>query len=243
MEHTTNIQMKRENTLFFSSFAFIEDCSKLKLDQVESSLHPIEYQRYESFKSELRKVSFILGRYCAKKAIASLYNINHLSEIHIDSGIFSQPIIKSPNIPNMRVSISHEGLSAVALAYPEEHPMGIDIESIDERKTFAIKEHLTTHEQQLSKGLNCEETLFHTILWTAKEGLSKVLKTGLTTSLTILEVHTLELYNGKYFRGTFTNFFQYQTISTIYNNKVITMLLPRRTVVEFGENYNLFTKN
>jgi 4'-phosphopantetheinyl transferase len=240
MEFTTNIEMKREDKTFLSSFAFIENCSKLRLQQVESALHTIEYQRYESFNSEVRKASFLLGRYCAKKAIASLYNIQSLNQIYIDSGIFNQPVIKLPNIPNMRVSISHDGVSAVALAFPEEHPMGIDIESIDEDKSSEVSARFTLHEKTLYYGIDNSKIEIDTILWTAKESLSKALKTGLTTGLDIMELGTLEKVNQRYFRGTFTNFFQYQTISIIHGNKVITLLLPRKSIVELDKNSNLF---
>jgi 4'-phosphopantetheinyl transferase len=240
MEFTTNIEMKRGDKTYLSSFAFIENCSKLKLQQVESALHSIEYQRYKSFTTDVRKVSFLLGRYCAKKAIASLFNIKSLNQIYIDSGIFNQPIIKLPNIPNMRVSISHDGVSAVALAFPEEHPMGIDIESIDEDKCAEISTYFTTHEKTLHQGINHSKSQIDTILWTAKESLSKVLKTGLTTGLEIMEVESLEKINQRYFRGTFTHFCQYQTISIIHSNKVITLLLPRKSNVELDKNSNLF---
>jgi 4'-phosphopantetheinyl transferase len=234
MEITTNIKMIRDDNIYLSSFAFIEDCSLLRLKEVESALHPLEYKRYELFTSDVRKVSYLLGRYCAKKAIASLFEIKHLNYIHIDSGVFNQPVIKEPNIPNILVSISHDGLSAIALAYPEEHPMGIDIETLDEEKTDEIQEHLTQQEVNLSRGLNCDNVTFNTILWTAKESLSKVLKTGLTASLSILEINTLEVNLQGYYRCTFKNFYQYQTISMIYNDKIITMIFPRYTKVELN---------
>ncbi len=240
MEFTTNIEMKRGDKIFLSSFALIENCSDLRLQQVESALHIIEHKRYESFRTDVRKVSFLLGRYCAKKAIASLYNIQSLNQIYIDSGIFNQPVIKLPNIPNMRVSISHDGVSAVALAFPEEHPMGIDIESIDGDKILEVSAHFTLHEKTLYQGLNHSKTEIDTILWTAKESLSKALKTGLTTGLEIMELGTLEMVNQRYFRGTFTHFFQYQTISVIHGDKVITLLLPRKSIVELDKNSNLF---
>ncbi|MEA5460953.1 4'-phosphopantetheinyl transferase superfamily protein [Arcicella sp. LKC2W] len=240
MEFTTNIEMRRGDKTFLSSFALIENCSKLRLQQVESALHTIEYQRYISFTTDVRKVSFLLGRYCAKKAIASLFNIKSLNQIYIDSGIFNQPIIKLPNIPNMRVSISHDGVSAVALAFPEEHPMGIDIESIDEDKCSEISTYFTNHEKTLYQGINHSKIQIDTILWTAKESLSKVLKTGLTTGLEIMEVESLEKVNQRYFRGTFTHFSQYQTISIIHGDKVITLLLPRKSIVELDKNSNLF---
>jgi 4'-phosphopantetheinyl transferase len=240
MEFTTNIEMKRGDKVFLSSFALIENCSNLKIQQVESALHTAEYQRYDSFTSDVRKVSFLLGRYCAKKAIASLCKIHSLSQIYIDSGIFNQPVIKLPNLPNMRVSISHDGVSAVALAFPEEHPMGIDIESIDEDKCSEVSAYFTVHEKTLYQGINNSKIEIDTILWTAKESLSKALTTGLTTGLEIMELGTLEKVNQRYFVGTFTHFFQYQTISIIHGGKVITLLLPRKSVVELDQNSNLF---
>ena len=234
MELTANITMRRKNKTFLSSFTFIEDCSKLRLTQVEFTLHPLEYQLYDSFSNNHRKINFILGRYCAKMALASLFEIKSLNQIYIDSGIFNQPIIKAPNLPNIQVSISHDKLASIALAYPEEHPMGIDIESIDIDKTSAIEDYLTPHEIILINDFNHTHNLVVTIIWTAKESLSKVLKTGLTTSLSVLEIKSLELNNLGYFRCTFTNFYQYQTISIVHKDKVITLILPRNTEVELN---------
>jgi 4'-phosphopantetheinyl transferase len=234
MELTANIIMRRKNKSFLSSFAFIENCSKLRLTQVELALHPLEYQLYDAFSNDQRKLNFILGRYCAKMALASLFEIKSLNQIYIEAGVFNQPIIKAPTIPNIRVSISHDKLSSIALAYPEEHPMGIDIESIQPDKTSEIEDYLTPHEIILINEFNQTHNLVVTIIWTAKESLSKVLKTGLTTSLSVLEIKSLERNTHGYFRCTFTNFYQYQTISIIHNDKVITMIFPLNSEVEYN---------
>lgn len=234
MELTAKITMRRKDKIFLSSFAFIEECSKLRLTQVELALHPLEYKLYATFSNDHRKTNFILGRYCAKMALASLFEINSLNQIYIEAGVFNQPIIKAPTIPNIRVSISHDKLASIALAYPEEHPMGIDIESINTDKASEIEDYLTSHEINLISDFNSSHNLVVTIIWTAKESLSKVLKTGLTTSLSVLEIKSLELNNLGYFRCTFTNFYQYQTVSIIHNDKVITMIFPLNSEIELN---------
>lgn len=240
MELTANIIMRRKDKIFLSSFALIEDCSKLRLTQVESVLHPHEYHLYNSFLNEQRKKKFVLGRYCAKMALASLFDIKNLNQIYIDSGIFNQPIIKAPNIPNIRVSISHDNQTSIAIAFPEEHPMGIDIESIRADKTSEIEEYfLTPHEMSLGKNLGYTNNIIITIIWTAKESLSKILKTGLTTSFKILEIQSLIYSEDGYFRCTFTNFYQYQTISIIHDDKIITMIYPLHTEVELNSLFSL----
>lgn len=228
-EFISVIRLLRENNVEYNSaFFYIDDCSQLSIDELEDCLHPIEKKRYSSFKSDVRQLSFALGRFCAKKAIGYTNNIHQLSEIHIDSGIFNQPIIKEPNLPNIRVSIAHDGLSAVAISYPEEHPMGVDIESIDDEKSEAVEEQLTDFERKLIKKLSTDTKTLNMIFWTAKESLSKVLKTGLMVPLSIFELDNIELL-GSFYRGTFTNFYQYQFYSCIHHNKVISILLPRKT--------------
>jgi 4'-phosphopantetheinyl transferase len=239
MELTANITMKRKDKIFLSSFAFIENCSKLRFMQAELALHPLEYQLCNSFSNDQRKEKFIVGRYCAKMALASLLNIKNLNQIYIDFGVFNQPIIKAPNIPNIRVSISHDNHTSIAVAFPEEHPMGIDIESVCIDKISEIAEYLTPHEISLSRSLNYTNNIIITIIWTAKESLSKILQTGLTTSLSVLEIQSL-IYNDKgYFRCTFTNFYQYQTISIIHKDKVITTTYPLHTEVELNTFFSL----
>ncbi|MCU0467717.1 MAG: 4'-phosphopantetheinyl transferase superfamily protein [Arcicella sp.] len=232
MEFTANITLKQENDIFIASLSFIDDCSKLKILEIDSILHPLEYKRYSSFRNEKRQMSFILGRYTAKMAISSLCNFSPINQIFIDAGVFNQPIVKRPNLPNICVSISHNELSSIALAYPEDYPMGIDLECIDEDRILNIPEFFTPHEHNLSAILYNNKPLFYTILWTAKESLSKVLKTGLTTGFNTLEVSTIEYNLNGFYRITFTNFFQYQTFSIVFNDKVITIILPRKTSIQ-----------
>lgn len=95
------------------------------------------------------------------------------------NSIFDFPVIIHPNIHNTNVSIAHTNHSAVAVAFPETHPVGIDIEDICDERSQTISTQLTDSEKSLRTNLSISEALFNTILWTAKESLSKVLKTGL----------------------------------------------------------------
>lgn len=195
-----------------------------------AALHPVEKDRHETFAHSKRKNSYLLGRVAAKQAIRSFLKINIIpNEILIDSGVFSFPVVRCSH--PAQVSITHCQNIAIALAYDESHPLGIDLEQIDERKADVIKSGLSPEELQLARSLNMAESVAFTVFWSARESVSKILKTGLTIDFKWLEIHKLS-GNGRAYESQFSQLMQYKVLSCISGAYVCSVALPRNTTAD-----------
>jgi 4'-phosphopantetheinyl transferase len=206
-------------------------CELSMLDLYETDvdfLHPQERKYYETLKFQKRIKSYLIGRLAAKKAIAALTETNDLSRILIQAGIFTQPIATCENQSNVQVSISHCEDFGAAVAFPEAHPMGIDLEQINVKQNKVIEREVTESEITLVKRLPLPYEVMLTLLWTAKEALSKVLKTGLMTPFPIFEVDQIELRQD-YMMSHYKNFAQYKAISFILGSCVCSITCPMKT--------------
>ncbi len=172
--------------------------------QPDSILHPDEHRE---FKSQKRQQEYVRGRYAAKRALGG--------DFAVLSGVFQQPYVVGTNLG---VSISHSGKWAAALAFPESHPMAIDIERIDPKRHKAIESQMTDRELAMI----AEVENGHFVFWTAKEALSKVLRCGLMTSFKILEIDTAGSNE-----ATFKHFPQYKAHSFFKEDLVCTIVLPK----------------
>jgi len=193
-------------------------------------LHPNELAHYERLTVPRRQSSFLLGRYVAKQALAVLLRESVYANIEIAPGVFTQPIVKFPTPEPVGVSITHAGELACALAFPQIHPMAIDVERLDPKSIEAMKSQMLTEElhpealPQLSELVRC------TVIWTAKEALSKVLKCGMMCPFSILETVALRQEAACYV-GHFRNFGQYKFHAWVLNRHVITIVLPKWTTM------------
>ncbi|MCR6641586.1 MAG: hypothetical protein NVV82_21995 [Sporocytophaga sp.] len=138
------ISMKRGNlTNLNSSIYYVESNDDSEIESLKPFLHQEELIRYNSYTSDIRKQSYFLGRYCAKKAIMKHCNISIPSSIWIEPVVFNQPVIKVPFIGVIKMSISRSGKAAIAAAYNESYPMYVDIEHIDASNRASIYSQLT----------------------------------------------------------------------------------------------------
>lgn len=198
------------------------------LEEVSSVFHSQELTYYDNLKFEKRKKSYLVGRYAAKHALAALLGDKDLSNIRIDQGIFSQPIVSCDSAHNIGVSITHCDELGAAIAFPESHPMGIDIERVNKNKREVMESQLTDAEQKLiSETWNSRDALL-TLIWTVKEALSKVLKTGLTTPFHIFEIEKVES-KSDHSISSFRNFGQYKATSFNTGPFVCSIVYPKKT--------------
>ncbi|NLR78261.1 4'-phosphopantetheinyl transferase family protein [Chitinophaga eiseniae] len=167
---------------------------------------------------------YLLGRHAAKLA-ASHFTGVAAPLIRIRPGVFGQPVLDCPGHNNVQVSISHSGPQAIAVVYPEWHPMAVDIEEIRPDHELPA---LAAHEAGLVASLPFTHYESGLLLWSAREALSKVLKTGLTTDLALFEISTLHMQEGFLF-STFVHFMQYKAVSQLAGNMVYTLVLPQRS--------------
>ncbi|MEW9701801.1 4'-phosphopantetheinyl transferase superfamily protein [Paenibacillus sp. SI8] len=198
-----------------------------EFERIIPYLHIEERNYFDTLKFEKRIRSFLLGRFAAKQAVAALTGEEKLEYIHIQAGIFDQPILSSTT-RNTQVSITHCNDYGAAIAFPEAHPMGIDFEKIDDKKRSAFESQITLAEKENINALPISLDTALTLLWSAKEALSKVLKTGLTTSFKVFEVSKIELYDD-HFICFYKNFKQYKAIAFTVGSHICAIACPLKT--------------
>ena len=203
----------------------------LPLDGIEEVLHDQEAVYYKTLKFERRQRSYLIGRYTAKKAVAALVQLGDLRNIIIEQGIFSQPVVRCGDERNIQVSITHAEEIGAAIAFPEAHPMGIDLQEINVKRRAVIESQATEVEKEFVKSLPCPYDMLLTLLWTAKEALSKVLKTGMMSPFTIFEMSAVEMQDDL-FVGCFRNFAQYKTLSFEIDGHVCSIVYPQKTEID-----------
>lgn len=191
-------------------------------------LHAVEREYYDTLKSDRRRQSYLLGRIAARNAIAAVVPENNPGSVFIDFGVFHFPVVKGPDASNLQVSISHTGNIGVALAFEEEHPMGVDIEKVAEDHISAIRDHITEPERSLISACGLSLSAGCTIAWSMKEAVSKVLRTGMTADFIILEIDTMQR-NGMFYEGTFKYLKQYKAIAFHVNEYACAVVLPKKT--------------
>lgn len=204
----------------------IHDHSKL--------LHPKEKSQLQHLKYERRKNNYLLGRLAAKKALSVLVKDQSLDTISVDTGVFQFPVINGCQQQNIQVSISHSDTIGIALAFPAEHPLGIDIEAVDPDKGEAMKSQIEPNELALTKSTGLNELSAATLIWTAKEALSKVLKTGMTVDFKFFELASVEKV-GETYHSTFRHFMQYQAISFPIEDYVCSIILPGKSTPQLDD--------
>ncbi|MGA1865443.1 MAG: 4'-phosphopantetheinyl transferase family protein [bacterium] len=224
------LQLKRPDTCFECCLC-ISDLSFLNLKEKRGLfLHPQELAYFDSLRFERRQKSFLLGRFCAKQALSAFLQESDMTKISVHHGVFEHPIVQYFKGKGAQVSISHSDHYGGALAFPEEHPMAIDLEKIDPRKRDVILTQCTHEEFNLIQSLPIPEITQLTLLWTVKESLSKVLKCGLMTPFKIFEIKEVASESDCFF-WTFRKFAQYKAISFVTGNTACSIIAPKKTEI------------
>ncbi|MDO3681065.1 4'-phosphopantetheinyl transferase superfamily protein [Paenibacillus ehimensis] len=197
-----------------------------------SILHEQELAYYRKLQYK-RKHSFILGRYCAKQAISAYNRMGEpqLRHIWVQQGVFQQPVVMLPRTEPLQITITHCDHIAAAIAFPEAHPLGIDLEKIDGANVNAIESQITAPEKQMIADTSLEYEAALTMLWTSKESLSKILKTGLMTPLPVYEINHMDIKQD-YVVTSYANFAQYRSVSFRAGSYMCSITLPKRTELE-----------
>lgn len=234
---TLNLFREDETISYEVGYCFIGG-DILELLELTYLLSEDERNRYIGFKYPLRGLSYLLGRLSSKIAIEQLDNDINPQNISIVNGVFGFPVVKG-NSKNIQVNYSHSDNIGVSLAYYEEYPIGIDIEKIDFDKISIIKSYMTEREIQMVKDIDLEkEGAF--FLWTMKESLSKIIKTGLTLRLDVLEIQSIKKLQDNIWESSFVNFTQYKIISGFFNDHICSITIPRKTNFSYDEFISFF---
>jgi 4'-phosphopantetheinyl transferase len=235
------IELNRNNKNFEAGYCFIKE----ELDSLLKYYNLLSYNEkkyYDDLKFERRKESYLLGRITAKHAVFEISK-NDLESISIEFGVFHFPVVKNCPEQNIQVSISHCDNIGIALAFPEEHPMGIDIEKINSDKVCTMKTTMSMNEIELID-FHPDLTLpiGYTIIWTAKESLAKIFRTGLTIDFKILEIVSVEKIKSGYV-SHFRNVSQYKAVSFHVNQYICSVVIPKKTIIDLDFFLKIFTNN
>ncbi len=241
-ETSYTLLLTRENSTHIAAVSKVNSTLEA-LKSHTYKLHPKELNLFQSYKHDTKKLSFLLGKVSAKQAICSLTNLDKPETILIDSGVFEFPIVRCPTIQNIQVSVSHCNDIGISIAFPEEHPMGIDFEEINKGHAEALKDQLTPKELQLIGNFFEDDTLGYTLLWTAKEALSKIFKTGLMLDFKVLEIDKIILKDDNTWESTFKNCGQYKAISYRTDKYVYSLVLPKYSSLEVSELLRVLKSN
>jgi 4'-phosphopantetheinyl transferase len=195
-----------------------------------------EWAYFSTLRFARRQESYLLGRYAAKVALTELLVEPDLKAIEIKRGVFEQPVVWYDRNARWEVTISHaEGL-AVAMAYPAGHPMGIDIERIDSTHREAILSQLSEKETGWVDASVTDTLPIATALWTAKESLSKALRTGLMRPVNVYNLTQFSAVDSGIGEACFENFAQYKARVWIGSSYALSIALPKRSALAFEGN-------
>ena len=220
------MELLSESILYRASVCYCYIPILQSVKKLSEFLHKKEKNYYDNLMHDRRKKSYLLGRYSAKRAISYLFGEDNLQEILIQPGVFSQPINSYSKGRDIQVSITHSGDFGAAVAFPEALPMGIDMEKIDPGKRDVMESQMTEAEKGLIRNLSRLDEKMLTLLWSTKESLSKVLKTGLTTPFYIYEIDGIKRRHNC-FITYFKNFGQYKALSFTLGEYMCSISYPK----------------
>lgn len=231
--HLETLRLTRQNAIYEAALCLARpEYSALEKVHAEF-LHPDEAAYLSTLKYERRRSSYLLGRYCAKQALSRILAETTPTAVAISQGVFTQPVVAGPGARNTQVSISHAGEWGAAIAFPEAHPMAIDIEEAKPDRADVIRSQLTAAECDRLCLMDPDATRALVLLWTVKEAMSKVIRCGMMTPFTIFEVAEFSRVERRYV-STFTNFPQYKATSLFFDDLVLSIVSPKNTTFEIA---------
>lgn len=234
--------LKRADILFPAAIAIVNQTLTELKNIRYSFLHPNELNFFDTLKFEKAQHSYLLGRFAAKSAWSAFAENGLMTAAEITAGIFQQPVLYLPDGGNVQLSIGHTEKIGMAIVYPESHPMGIDAEFIDAAQSETIRGVIALKEQGKLHLIHSEESKSLTLLWTIKEALSKVLKTGLMTPFELFEVENIQ-HQEDILICDFINFPQYKSISWLDGGYAWSIVLPRKSMLDLAVLKKLYLKN
>ena len=197
----------------------------------EEFLSDSENKRLKEFRFPAKREGFLLGRLAAKRALGALLKEPDLRRIEIRSGIYGQPLVDHPRAGSAEVTLSHSHGRAVALAYPAEYPMGIDLETLASISAPTILGELEASPAELTwlATGGVAEAAACGVLWTAREALGKALRIGLNSPLGILALTEIQAAGEQAWASRYLNFPQCRCQSQVMNGRVLSLAMPGDT--------------
>ncbi|MBX7222218.1 MAG: 4'-phosphopantetheinyl transferase superfamily protein [Blastocatellia bacterium] len=147
----------------------------------EEWLSEREQSVWKQFRFEKRRTEWLAGRWAAKKLLSRAFEggQNNLEILAAPDG--APEVFTFGEKAPYSLSLSHRNGYVLAAVNQEGHPIGCDLEVIETRSSAFIEEFFTTEEQQQIRSSK-EADKLAIVLWSAKESVLKVMRTGLRVS-------------------------------------------------------------
>jgi 4'-phosphopantetheinyl transferase len=211
------------------------------VEDLDNWLHSDEKLYYGILTAKQRQTSYLLGRISAKRALLELAPNHAYTSINICMGAFKDPIPHFLCDRPLQVGITHSSTMAAALAFPATQPMAIDMEDLDSRRAQTMKKHCDPKEWNDMDASDMDPTLLYSILWTAKEAVAKVLRIGLTSPLELMAVRGLQTHPEGGWTGFYQQFTQYQFHTWLIDQRVVSIVFPKKSRLLFPEKTPILT--
>lgn len=232
-DRAVSIELIREDYRASAALAWVATGDFARVEETaETFLHPAERECFRAYRFEKRRASYLLGRYAAKAALRALTGGGFsASAVEIASGVFGQPVVRGEGGRGLQVSISHSDRLVCGLAFPEEHPMAVDAEEIDAKRTPVMLTQIGSQERDAAVAVCGDIDVAATVIWAAKEALSKSLRCGMTCPYELLETAAFQTREDG-FGGLFRNFGQYRFHAWRRKSSVVAVVLPKKTQLQ-----------
>ncbi|MFB6803160.1 4'-phosphopantetheinyl transferase family protein [Peribacillus butanolivorans] len=217
--------MNRSN--IYKSFIKFYESTSVNLEYADEIFNEQEWKYLNLQKGIKRIIEAKKSLYCGKLAIMEFLDIglSEIKNISLLKGVFGQPVIVT-NLYlsiNLGISITHTDKTFGILIFDQLHPMGIDIETKTKTDSEFLETYLTECEKKLIKESN--GVLSKEIFFSAKESLSKILKTGLTSPLQIYEISKFDIKNNS-ISLFYENFTQYKSTVELVKDEIRSVTFP-----------------
>lgn len=154
--------------------------SMIRLDEWLPFLSPERREKVGRFYREMDSIRSMLSELVAKRFIIEMTGCTS-EQIAIQADQFGKPFVCEP-YKHIQFNISHSGIWVVGIANDRGHPVGIDIEQIDEDLEIgSFASILSINEKRVLDSLPANERRERFIeLWTYKESYVKATGMGLS---------------------------------------------------------------
>ena len=228
------LELRRGTEVRRAIFSVVDDAALLPFSAApELMLSATELAQYANLRFPQKRHGFMLGRLAAKSALGAMLEESEWPNISIRAGVFGQPQVGHSRALGTDVTVSHSNDVAVAVAFPADWPMGIDLETVVGDAVVAVLAALDASAEErawlaaapMGRSATCG------VLWTAREALGKALKTGLNSPLGVLSLCNFKPAvadpAGAAWAGGYTNFPQFRWLAQVFGERALTLSLPR----------------
>lgn len=180
--HFKAINKALNPNVFIAVFCIIEDLDKNLINTYKDFLTDSEIN-YMLFKTgEGNRHSYLLGRYAVKQAFSLYFSNDKFKQYSIFNSVLGYPYAKRITT---NISITHAYDIGCAVVSDIAFPISLDMEILTSAKDIPV-EYCT--EIYLLNNLSVSLDEKKLIQWTAKEALSKSIRTGLTVPFDFFEI-------------------------------------------------------